>query len=196
MPRSAMAGDHPRHVLPVAEIPALLARLVGETVEPPPTDDDDDQVSTTDMEIAMAGNDGDAMNDPDRPGTSSGFACPDCHGVLFEIVDGHVHRYRCRVGHAWSPHSLAAQQTFAVEGALWMALRALEEKAALADRMSTGARDRGHLITSQSFAAQAAESRTSALVLRDLIEQTTALDADTDGGAGLTASSSTTRRIV
>ena len=72
----------------------------------------------------------------------------------------------------------------------------LEEKAALADRMSTGARDRGHVITSQSFAAQASESRASALVLRDLIEQTTALDADTDGGAEVAASSApTTRRI-
>jgi two-component system, chemotaxis family, protein-glutamate methylesterase/glutaminase len=192
MPRAAMAGDHPRHVLPVAEIPALLTRLVGETVGPPPVDDA--EASTTDMEIAMAGHDGDALNDPERPGTSSGFACPDCHGVLFEIEDGHVHRFRCRVGHAWSPHSLAAQQTFAVEGALWMALRALEEKAALADRMSTGARGRGHVITAQSFAAQAAESRASALVLRDLIEQTTALEADADGGADLIASTAATRR--
>ncbi len=191
MPRAAMVGDHPRHVLPVAQMPALLTRLVGEEVGPPP---DDVDANTTDMEIAMAYHDGDAMNDPDRPGDPSGFACPDCHGVLFEIADGHVHRYRCRVGHAWSPQSLAAQQTFAVEGALWMALRALEEKAALADRMSANARSRDHLITAQSFAAQAAESRTSALVLRDLIEQTTALDADVDGDAEAAAPGLTSRQ--
>jgi two-component system chemotaxis response regulator CheB len=183
MPRAAMAGDHPKHVLPVAEIPDLLTRLVTEEVGPPP---DGDGAPIADMEIAMANQDGDALNDPDRPGDPSAFACPDCHGVLFEIADDHVHRYRCRVGHAWSPQSLAAQQTFAVEGALWMALRALEEKAALADRMSLNARARGHVITAQSFAAQAAESRTSALVLRDLVEQTTALDADVDGEAEAT----------
>jgi two-component system, chemotaxis family, protein-glutamate methylesterase/glutaminase len=209
MPRAAIAGDHPRHVLPVAEMPALLARLVTERVDAaseeedpaptrsvsrtgPRTDAQSDHEMKT--EIAMAALDGDALNDPERPGTSSGFACPDCHGVLFEIQDGDVPRFRCRVGHAWSPHSLAAQQTLAVEGALWIALRALEEKAALADRMSAGARDRGHVITAQSFAAQAAESRAAALVLRDLIEQTTALEADTDGDADVAASSATSRR--
>ncbi len=192
------AGGHRRRPSPAraagradprAAHPARPPTTVG---GPPPVDDG--AATTTDMEIAMAGHDGDALNDPDRPGTSSGFACPDCHGVLFEIEDGPVHRFRCRVGHAWSPHSLAAQQTFAVEGALWMALRALEEKAALADRMSAGARDRGHTITAQSFAAQAAESRTSALVLRDLVERTTALDADVDGGAEVAAPATATRR--
>jgi two-component system, chemotaxis family, protein-glutamate methylesterase/glutaminase len=203
MPRAAIAGDHPSHVLPVAEMPALLARLVHEEVGTAPgaasgrtTSPSDPRPHESDhemeTEIAMAALDGDALNDPERPGTSSGFACPDCHGVLFEIQDGDVQRFRCRVGHAWSPHSLAAQQTFAVEGALWIALRALEEKAALADRMSAGARGRGHVITAQSFAAQAAESRASALVLRDLIEQTTALEADVDGGADVAASSAAT----
>ncbi|WNB85718.1 hypothetical protein [Cellulomonas sp. ATA003] len=52
----------------------------------------------------------------------------------------------------------------------------------------------GHTITAQSFAAQAAESRSSALVLRDLIEQTTALDADADGDADLSVAASTTAR--
>jgi two-component system, chemotaxis family, protein-glutamate methylesterase/glutaminase len=196
MPRAAIAGDHPRHVLPVAEIPALLTQLVREQVEPTIRDDgaSTPDTSITDREIAMADHDGEALNDPERPGAPSGFACPDCHGVLFEIDDGPVHRFRCRVGHAWSPRSLAAQQTFAIEGALWMALRALEEKAALADRMSTGARERGHMITAQSFASQAAESRASALVLRDLIEQATAMDADADSGAEGPAPALTTRR--
>ena len=188
MPRAAIAGDHPRHVVPVAEMPALLGQLVREQVDLPPVDA---MARLTDREIAVAALDGDELNDPDRPGTFSGFACPDCHGVLLEITEAHVHRFRCRVGHAWSPHSLAAQQTFAVEGALWMALRALEEKAALADRLSAGARERGHAITAQSFAAQAAESRSSALVLRDLVERATASDADADGGADLAAPTAT-----
>jgi two-component system chemotaxis response regulator CheB len=172
MPRAAIAGDHPQHILPVADIPALLTKLSEQQDEPPPGRTSSQLM---DKEVAMAGQDPEVMNDPDRPGTPSGFACPDCHGVLFEIHEGQVRRFRCRVGHAWSPHSLAAQQTFAVEGALWMALRALEEKAALTDRMWRGARDRGHVITAQSFAAQAAEARASALVLQDLINQTATL---------------------
>jgi two-component system chemotaxis response regulator CheB len=175
MPRAAIAGDDPQHILPVAEIPALLTKLTAQHGEPTPGAGGGGGGGLMDAEVAMAYQDPTVLNDPERPGTPSGFACPDCHGVLFEIHEGQVRRFRCRVGHAWSPHSLAAQQTFAVEGALWMALRALEEKAALTDRMWRGARDRGHTITAQSFAAQSAEARASALVLRDLIQQTVTL---------------------
>jgi two-component system chemotaxis response regulator CheB len=39
-------------------------------------------------------------------GTPSGFTCPECHGGLWEIDDGHLPRYRCRVGHGFSADSL------------------------------------------------------------------------------------------
>jgi len=178
MPRAAIAGDDPTHVVPVADMPAVLAKLVSEEGETPPDDDGGSRLMN--REVAMATRDGEVLNDPDRPGVSSGFACPDCNGVLFEIHEGAMRRFRCRVGHAWSPHSLAAQQAFAVEGALWMALRALEEKAALADRMRVNAQDRRHTISAHSFAMQAAEARASALVLRDLIERTAALVPEAD----------------
>jgi two-component system, chemotaxis family, protein-glutamate methylesterase/glutaminase len=181
MPRAAIAGDDPGHVVPVADIPAILCKLVEEPVGPAPHDDDGTELM--DAEVALANHEPGELNDPDRPGDPSGFACPDCNGVLFEIHEGHIRRFRCRVGHAWSPHSLVAQQAFAVEGALWMALRALEEKAALADRMRDNARARRHMITAQSFAAQGVEARASAVILRDLIEK--AGDLVPDAGADL-----------
>lgn len=177
MPRSAMEGDSPDAVLPVDQIAALLREVAGTR----PAVATDASV-LMDVEVAMAVPEDDALSAPERPGVPSGFACPDCHGVLFEIDEGSLRRYRCRVGHAWSPHSLAAQQAAAVEGALWTALRALEEKAALADRMASSATRRGHALTATTFAEQALEARESALALRDLIERTATLVPEPDVG--------------
>ncbi len=108
--------------------------------------------------------------DPDRPGEPAGFTCPDCAGPLFSVPEHSVQRYRCRIGHAWTAQSLAAQQTSAVEGALWMAVRSLEERADLAATMGARAWERGHTLTAGRFTAQATEARASAAVLRDLLQ--------------------------
>jgi two-component system chemotaxis response regulator CheB len=82
-----------------------------------------------------------------HPGEPSGFSCPDCNGVLWAIRDGGLERFRCRVGHAWSPESLITRQSESLEAALWIALRSLEERAALAGRLAEPAGRRGHRIT-------------------------------------------------
>lgn len=74
-------------------------------------------------------------------GKPSPFACPECHGVLWELKDGKMVRFRCRVGHAYSPENLREEQAQAVETALWAAMRALEEKAALETRLSASTSD-------------------------------------------------------
>jgi two-component system chemotaxis response regulator CheB len=104
-----------------------------------------------------------------HPGEPSGFSCPDCNGVLWQIRDGGLERYRCRVGHAWSPESLLTQQSEALEAALWMALRSLEERAALAWRLAEPARRRGHQITASRFEEQATEAQQAARTVRDLL---------------------------
>jgi len=170
MPLSAVEGDSPDAVLPVEDIPVLLRRLVGSRADQPARPVSELMDVTVDMATPRE----DAL-DAERRGVPSAFACPDCHGVLFEIDEGQLRRFRCRVGHAWSANSLAAQQTAAVEGALWTALRALEEKATLADRMARSAEARGHAMTASTFAEQALEARDAAITLRDLIERSTSL---------------------
>src|SRR3712207_401918 len=129
-------------------------------------------------ETAMAGLDGDTYDAPDRPGTPSGFGCPTCHGSLFTITEGGMERYRCRVGHAWSPEALAAEQSEALEGALWMALRGLEERAALSLRMGERAQQRGHSHTARAFRERHDEAQTAALLIRRLLQR-----SDLGGGA-------------
>jgi two-component system, chemotaxis family, protein-glutamate methylesterase/glutaminase len=131
-----------------------------------------------DKEAAMAEFDAAALSDDDRPGTPSGFGCPSCHGALFTITEGGMERYRCRVGHAWSPEALAAEQSEALEGALWMALRGLEERAALSLRMGQRAQERGHTHTARTFSQRHDEAQQAALLIRRLLQS-----GELDGGA-------------
>ena len=62
-------------------------------------------------------------------GTPSVFTCPDCQGTLFLLSDNGLIRYRCRIGHVYSPESMLEAQDEKVERLMWSAARALEEQA-------------------------------------------------------------------
>jgi two-component system, chemotaxis family, protein-glutamate methylesterase/glutaminase len=70
---------------------------------------------------------------------SKGFAfvtCPNCHGSLQETTVGSLSEFACHVGHKFSLRSLYSEQADEVEFAMWAAIRALEESAALAMRLA------------------------------------------------------------
>ena len=100
-------------------------------------------------------------------GKPSVFACPECHGVLWERKQGKLLRYRCRVGHAYTADSLKSELGEASERALWAAMRALEEKAAMARRMSTAATGPKNFVERLKDQADADEG--NAKVLRKMI---------------------------
>jgi two-component system chemotaxis response regulator CheB len=164
MPCHALEHADVDHVVAVASMGKLLARLTAEPAREPPGP------APTDMtvEVEMEGFSLEAM-EGEHPGEPSGFSCPDCNGVLWEIQTERLRRYRCRVGHAWSPASLLIQQSEALEGALWIALRTLEERAALARRLAEPARRRGHSITATRFEEQATEAQRAARLVRNLL---------------------------
>jgi two-component system chemotaxis response regulator CheB len=73
----------------------------------------------------------------ERPeGPPSPFTCPECSGPLWELKEGQIVRYRCRVGHAYSEDAMVLEQGSAVEAALWSALEALEERAEFLRRVA------------------------------------------------------------
>jgi two-component system, chemotaxis family, protein-glutamate methylesterase/glutaminase len=78
-----------------------------------------------------------------QPGEPSPYSCPECGGVLWEIKDSELLRFRCRIGHAYTSETLTTDQALTVEHALWKALRALEEQAAVRRRMAERARRQG-----------------------------------------------------
>ena len=110
-----------------------------------------------------------AIEDDGRPGVPSQFACPDCGGVLWEAEDEGILRFRCRVGHSYTAQSLDAQQTEAVEGALWAAIRALEESASLARQMADKAgKTKSHKLVKR-FEESARDKMEQATILRNVI---------------------------
>lgn len=99
-------------------------------------------------------------------GTPSVFACPECSGVLWELKDGNLVRFRCRVGHSYTMASLAEEQVRETENALWAAMRALEEKAALATRIAESTRD---FRSSERLREQAQADRGYAETIRKML---------------------------
>jgi len=81
----------------------------------------------------------------------SAFTCPLCGGSLWHNEEGSYEHFRCRTGHAFSPESLFALQSKSTEAALWEALRALEENAALSGRLARQTRGGPHAADQERF---------------------------------------------
>lgn len=166
MPRSAIENVAIDHVLPLAEIAPLLVRLAGEPVE----DAEPPSVSRElQEEVDMAELETEALQNEYIPGSLSGQTCPECHGALWQLQDGKLLRFRCRVGHAYSGDSLLAAQSGALDTALWTALRALEETAELRRRLARRIQERGHATVAARFERQADEAQRSVLVIRQVL---------------------------
>lgn len=179
MPKSAIEHVEVDHVLSVDEIAKLLARLCEEEIE----DEEAPLPPIMEVEANVAMMDDETMDQEVDLGQPSGFSCPDCNGVLWEIRDGQIMRYRCRVGHAWSAESLFGEQNQQLEGALWMALRGLEEKAALARTMRQRAIERDNRMTARRFADQAEEATRAARLIRSMLEAHVGSADEMDAGA-------------
>lgn len=167
MPRCALEGALPEHVAPVAAIPALLGELTAVELSggwPGPSD-------LVSAEVALVEGSPGAEAMPQRGpfGQPAGLTCPECGSSLYRIEDAGPVRFRCRVGHAWSSETLVAQQSFELESALWMALRSLEEKAALTRELSQRARGSGRMLSGEAFESQAVEAERATALVRDLL---------------------------
>jgi two-component system chemotaxis response regulator CheB len=107
------------------------------------------------------------MADGDEPpGNPTRFTCPDCGGVLYEQTPGSLTRYRCSVGHAFSHESLLTEQERKVEEALWAAIRSLDDRVALLERLAERARANGDYRVAESFVARAQDVRSKAETIR------------------------------
>jgi two-component system chemotaxis response regulator CheB len=90
--------------------------------------------------------------------------------VLWEIDDaGEFTRFRCRVGHAFSPESMVSAQSDVLEEALWTAVKTLEETVRLSHRLAATERQRGHEWMAVRFEEKEQEAAARADVIRRVL---------------------------
>jgi two-component system chemotaxis response regulator CheB len=158
MPSSAIAHVDVDAVLPISAMAGWILEHAGRNSGPAESDPPMDPQATSPHDV------------PAAAGEGTRFTCPDCGGVLFERHEGELSRFECSVGHVFSIESLSSAQAEALEGALWAAVRSLEDRAALLRRMAQRARTSGHAGTAKSFDAQAADALQRAQTIRAAIE--------------------------
>lgn len=131
MPQHAIDQGDVDHVAPLAEMGALLYRLLSEPskkMKPVP--------KSVAIEAAIAQRILSDIPAVEALGSQVPFNCPGCGGVLWKIGGEGTLRFRCHVGHAYTAAALLAEQTSKIDETMWTALRMFEERKNLLTTMS------------------------------------------------------------
>lgn len=154
MPRRALEATVADLVVPSAQLGDVLSDLVRQPAGPlmpiPP------EVL---LEIDIAA--GERIDSP-RLATfadPAALTCPSCGGVLSKIRVGHPLRFRCQVGHAFTADVLVKEQEGSIDEALRVALRIIEERAELVQRMADDGRQSGRVAVAELYEERAMEYR-------------------------------------
>jgi two-component system chemotaxis response regulator CheB len=131
MPQSAVDNADVDFCVPLAEMAALLVRLISRPpgrVRRVPGD------VRTEAKIAER-----VLSDVTQVeslGTQVPYNCPNCGGVLWEMDHPVAKRYRCHTGHSYTQAALLASQSEKIEEMLWISLRMFEERKNLLTSMA------------------------------------------------------------
>lgn len=161
MPRSAMSAVEVDLAAPSVRIGDLLSDLVR---EPPGPSAPIPPELRLEVDIAAGERvDGGLLR---RFASPSTLTCPQCSGVLSTIRGAKPLRFRCQVGHAYTAEVVAREQENAVDEALRVALRIVEERAELVSRMAEDGRNAGRLAVAEMYQERANEYRRYADTIR------------------------------
>lgn len=164
MPRGALRGSDVDYRAPLSEMATLLIRLAGEEAGPA-VDIPEDIVS--EVEIALGRrSDSEVLAKFSDP---VALSCPACGGVLSQIQRWPPLRFRCQVGHSYTADALATEKEGTVDEAIRVALRIVEERAVLTQKMADDARQTGRGAAAASYEQRVSESRAYADTLRQAI---------------------------
>lgn len=178
MPHSALRTVEVDHVATTAELGPLLARLCDRPAVPlNPTSLRPGEPHrpfagahmSADAALPDPAERGTDLTDATPPGDLTPLTCPECGGSLWQEERAQQLRFNCHVGHAFSADSLLEYHSRAVEGAMWTALRVLEEHAALQKRLADRARHQKFQGAADQFERRSEETKRQAHSLRSVL---------------------------
>jgi two-component system chemotaxis response regulator CheB len=166
MPENAIREVPVDHIVPVADMPALLKKLTSEKI---PTNGlkQASDMERIEKEIRIAIQDDSIQEEIMQFGELTQYTCPECHGVLSSIREGNRIRYRCHTGHAFSADSLLAIVSKDIENSLWNTIRSIEESVILLNHMG----DHFAEVNQPHMAAQYFKKANDALKRNKLVRQ-------------------------
>ena len=161
MPLAALETNDVDHVASARDLAPLLVEVA--------VSDADDALEPSaslalEVEIAAGGRLGSGRLR--QIAVPSAISCPDCSGVLSEMTDQQPLRYRCQIGHAYTAEVLAAHID-EVDEAVRVAMRVMEERVTLVERMAQDARETGRPAVAELYDARGVEYRRYAATLRE-----------------------------
>jgi two-component system chemotaxis response regulator CheB len=164
MPEHALQALRVDYCVPAATMANLLLELIyrpaGETPAIP------EQIQ---FEVAIAAQEAGGMDLEEQLGTKSPFSCPDCDGVLWQVHDENIMRFRCHIGHAMTAEALLDAKSAAADATLSRLLRTHEERAAIARKMAADALRAKRTAMAQALKSRAAGYEEDAIIVRKLI---------------------------
>jgi two-component system chemotaxis response regulator CheB len=165
MPLAALAASDVDYQTPLAGLGELLGMLAVEPRDssPPPPED-----IRLEVEIALGPATG--TEEMTRVATPVALSCPACGGVLSQMKRSPPLRFRCQVGHGYTADALASEQEGSVDEAMRVALRIVEERATLTQKMADEARRGGFRLSAASYERTSAQSRHHVETLREALQ--------------------------
>lgn len=160
MPRAALEAAEIDHIAPASEIARVLTEVAARDAGPGVPAPDS---LIFEVEVAAGARLG--SDQLRRFADPAALTCPDCGGVLSEVRSQTPLRYRCQIGHAYTAQELASKND-TVDEAIRVALRVMEERVELVDRMARDARNTGRTAIAELYERRATEYGGYAATLR------------------------------
>ena len=102
-------------------------------------------------------------------GQLSPFTCPECHGVLVQLLESKIVRFRCHTGHAFTASALLSELTASVEEKMWQAMRGLEETTMLLKRIGKHFKDQRQPALASVFIRKSKMTADKAQIIHDSV---------------------------